>query len=27
VTVQVVFPVQGQDYDVHLSTLMDNSTQ
>ena len=27
VTVQVVFPVQGRDYDVHLSTLVDNSTQ
>ena len=27
VTVQVVFPVQGQDYDVHLSTLVDNSSR
>jgi type II secretory pathway pseudopilin PulG len=27
VTVQVAFTVQGQDYDVHLSTLIDNSTQ
>ncbi|SRR6266568_1661487 len=27
VTVQVIFPVQGRDYDVHLSTLLDNSTQ
>jgi type II secretory pathway pseudopilin PulG len=27
VTVQVIFPVQGRDYDVQLSTLMDNSTQ
>ena len=26
VTVQVVFPVQGQDYDVHVSTLVDNSS-
>ena len=27
VTVQVIFPVQGRDYDVRLSTLLDNSTQ
>lgn len=27
VTVQVTFPVQGRDYNVRLSTLMDNSTQ
>jgi general secretion pathway protein I len=27
VTVQVLFPVQGKDYDVHLSTLLDNSSQ
>jgi general secretion pathway protein I len=27
VTVEVTFPVQGQTYDVRLSTLMDNSTQ
>jgi len=27
VTVQVTFPVQGRDYNVQLSTLMDNSTQ
>lgn len=27
VTVQVTFPVQGQAYDVQLSTLMDNSAQ
>ena len=27
VTVQVTFPVQGQDYDVRVSTLMDNATQ
>jgi len=27
VTVQVIFPVQGRDYDVHVSTLMDNATQ
>ncbi|PYM11437.1 MAG: hypothetical protein DME18_13995 [Verrucomicrobia bacterium] len=27
VTVQVIFPVQGRDYDVRLSTLVDNSTQ
>ena len=27
VTVQVIFPVQGQEYDVNLSTLMDNATQ
>lgn len=27
VTVQVIFPVQGRDYDVHLSTLVDNSAQ
>jgi general secretion pathway protein I len=26
-TVQVLFPVQGRDYDVQLSTLMDSSTQ
>ena len=26
VTVQVVFPVQGQDYDVQLSTITDNSS-
>ena len=26
VTVQVTFPVQGQEYDVHLSTLMDNAS-
>lgn len=27
VTVQVIFPVQGRDYDVQVSTLMDNATQ
>ena len=27
VTVQVIYPVQGRDYDVRLSTLTDNSTQ
>jgi prepilin-type N-terminal cleavage/methylation domain-containing protein len=27
VTVQVNFPVQGHDYDVHLSTLVENSAQ
>jgi general secretion pathway protein I len=27
VTVQVNFPVQGREYDVRLSTLVDNSTQ
>ena len=27
VTVQVVYPVQGRDYDVRLSTLLDNSSQ
>jgi type II secretory pathway pseudopilin PulG len=27
VTVQVTFPVQGRDYDVRLSTLVDNSMQ
>ena len=27
VTVQVTFPVQGRDYDVQLSTLVDNSMQ
>src|SRR5262249_45992739 len=27
VTVEVTFPVQGQTYDVRLSTLMDSSTQ
>ncbi len=27
VTVQVLFPVQGKDYDVRLSTLVDISTQ
>ena len=27
VTVRVAFPVQGRDYDVRLSTLVDNSTQ
>jgi hypothetical protein len=27
VTVQVMFPVQGRDYDVRLSTLVDNSAQ
>jgi hypothetical protein len=27
VTVQVFFPVQGQEYDVHVSTLTDNSSQ
>ena len=27
VSVQVAFPVQGQDYDVGLSTLVDNSAQ
>jgi len=27
VTVQVIFPVQGRDYDVRLSTLVDNSIQ
>jgi len=27
VTVQVIFAVQGRDYDVRLSTLVDNSTQ
>jgi len=27
VTVQVNFPVQGHDYDVRLSTLVENSTQ
>jgi hypothetical protein len=27
VTVQVFFPVQGREYDVRVSTLMDNSTQ
>jgi len=27
ITVQVIFPVQGRDYDVRLSTLVDNSTQ
>ena len=27
VTVQVIFPVQGKDYDVQVSTLMDNATQ
>jgi len=27
VTVQVIFPVQGRDYDVRLSTLVDNTTQ
>ena len=26
VTVQVTFPVQGQDYDVHLSTLMNRAS-
>jgi type II secretory pathway pseudopilin PulG len=26
-TVQVTFPVQGQDYDVHLSTVVDTSVQ
>jgi len=27
VTVQVNFPVQGREFDVRLSTLVDNSTQ
>ena len=27
VTVRVVYPVQGRDYDVRLSTLLDNSSQ
>ena len=27
VTVQVAYPVQGRDYEVRLSTLVDNSTQ
>ena len=27
VTVEVIYPVQGRDYDVRLSTLADNSTQ
>jgi type II secretion system protein I len=27
VTVQVLFPVQGRDYDVHLSTLVDPNVQ
>lgn len=27
ITVQVVFPVQGQEYDVQLSTLVDTDTQ
>ena len=27
VTVQVTYPVQGRDYEVRLSTLVDNSTQ
>ena len=27
VTVQVTFPAQGQDYDVRLSTLMNNASQ
>jgi type II secretory pathway pseudopilin PulG len=26
VTVEVLYTVQGRDYDVHLSTLLDNST-
>lgn len=26
-TVEVTFPVQGRDYDVRLSTLLDNATQ
>jgi type II secretory pathway pseudopilin PulG len=26
-TVQVTFPVQGQNYEVHLSTLVDSTTQ
>jgi prepilin-type N-terminal cleavage/methylation domain-containing protein len=27
ITVQVLFPVQGRDYDVHLSTLVDPNVQ
>ncbi len=27
VTVQIIFPVQGRDFDVRLSTLVDNSSQ
>jgi type II secretory pathway pseudopilin PulG len=27
VTVRVIYQVQGRDYDVHLSTLLDNSSQ